>query len=104
MLAFSFLPCYVWEEEKSKLEGLLNSVGQSDLSLSDAPHQPLFLPYCLICNESSIQTGSDEVCQSSLFRVKFIFSSLFSHSATVCVPLSLPTNLPLLYAASNSNV
>ncbi len=81
-----FFLCYVWEEEKSKLECLLNGVGQFDPSLSDAPRQPLPLHYCLIRNESSVQTESDEVCQSSLFRVKFIFSSLFSVSHFVSLP------------------
>lgn len=78
--------------KRSKLEGLLNSVGQSDLSVSDAPHQLLLLPHCLICSESSVLPKSAEVCQNSLFRVKFIFSSSFSRSAmSVCVsPRRLP--------------
>lgn len=91
-----FSPRYVWEEEKSKLEGLLNSVGQPDLSLSDVPRQPLPLHYSLICHESSIQTERDEVCQSSLFRVKFIFFSRLYSPTPLLLSISLPPHLLLL--------
>lgn len=87
---------------KEQKRASLNSVGQSVLSLSDAPHQPLPFPYCLICNESSIQTESGEVCQSSLFRVKYFFFHLLSPTL-LRVSVSLPPPASFFYDASNSN-
>lgn len=57
---------------------------------------PLYL--CLICNESSTQSESDEVCQGSVFRVKCILFHLSSPTQVTSLPLSR-----LFHYASNSN-
>lgn len=45
--------------------------------------------HCLICNESSIQSESDEVCQGSGFRVKCVLFHLSSPTRVTSLPLSL---------------
>lgn len=60
--------------------------------------------HCLICNESSIQSESDEVCQSSGFRVKCVLFHLSSPTRVTSLPLPLSLlHMLLLHDASNSN-